>query len=50
MWSESGADTLEQALSTFYISNSEKGTQKQVTWLGTLSKTKRSTEQSAAAL
>jgi len=39
IWSGPGAETLEQALSASYISNSEKGVRKQVAWLRTLSKT-----------
>jgi len=50
MGSGLGAEILEQALSASCISNSEKGTQEQVAWLGTSSKTERSTEQLAAAL
>jgi len=50
MWSGSGAETLEQALSVFCISNIENGTQEQVAWLGTSSRTERSIEQSAVAL
>jgi len=50
IWSGPGTETLEQALSAFYISNREKGTQKQVAWLGTSSKIERLTEQLAAAL
>ena len=50
IWSGPGAETLEQALSASCISNKEKGTQEQVAWLGTSSRTKRLTERLAAAL